>query len=70
MEHRIFKRYPLGNARRLWRQDNYILSTFSALGENMRDTIENCAEAGFNLLELGWAPHEQAEEAVRLCEEV
>jgi len=70
MEHRILKRYPLGNTHRIWKQDNFILSTFSAKGENMRDVIENCKEAGFNLLELGWASHSQAEEAIRLCEEL
>ena len=63
-------RKPLGNPRRHWKQDHFILSTFSISANNMRDAIENCAEAGFNLLELGWASHEQAEEALRLCEEL
>lgn len=70
MEHRILPRYSIGNPRRIWRQDNFVLSTFSAKGSDMRSVIENCAEAGFNLLELGWATHEQAEEALRLCEEI
>ncbi|MBQ7983129.1 MAG: hypothetical protein IJ302_06155 [Clostridia bacterium] len=70
MEHRILSRYPLGNPHRLWRQDNFILSTFSAKGENMRGILETCADAGFNLVEIGWASHEQAEEALRLCEEL
>lgn len=68
MEHRILKRYPIGNPRRLWQQDNFVLSTFAARAANMRDAVENCAEAGFTMLELGWASHDQAEEAVRLCE--
>ena len=59
MEHRILPRYPIGNPRRIWRQDNFVLSTFSARGRNMRSVIENCADAGFNLLEMGWASHEQ-----------
>ena len=66
--HKTLPRYPIGNPHRVWRQDNFILSTFSARGDCMRDVIENCAEAGFNLLEMGWATHEQAEEALRLCE--
>ena len=70
MEHRILPRYPIGNPRRIWRQDNFVLSTFSARGRDMRSVIENCADAGFNLLEMGWASHEQAEEALRLCEEI
>jgi hypothetical protein len=69
MQHRILPRVPVGNPRRIWRQDNFILSTFSARGRDMRSVIENCTEAGFNLLEMGWASHEQAEEALRLCEE-
>ena len=68
MEHKILSRYPLGNPHRIWRQDNFILSTFSAKGENMRGLLETCADAGFNLVEIGWASHEQAEEALRLCE--
>ncbi len=69
MEHKIFARYPLGNPHRHWRQDNFILSTFSARGGNMRKVIHNCVDAGFTMLELGWATHEQAFEAVQLCEE-
>lgn len=69
MDHRIFARHPLGNPHRHWRQDNFILSTFSARGSNMRKVIKNCVDAGFTMLELGWATHEQAFEAVQLCEE-
>lgn len=70
MKHIILPRYPLGNPHRVWSQDNFILSTFAARAENMRDALENCADAEFNLLELGWASHSQAEEALRLCEEL
>lgn len=69
MDHKIFARHPLGNPHRHWRQDNFILSTFSARGSNMRKVIKNCVDAGFTMLELGWATHEQAFEAVQLCEE-
>lgn len=70
MEHKILARYPIGNPHRIWKQDNFILSNFSAKGDNMRKVIRNCAEAGFNLLELGWASPEQAAEAVVLCEQL
>ena len=70
MEHKILARYPLGNPRRTWRQDNFILSTFQCKGENMRDAMENIAETGLNLLEMGWCTHEQAWEAVHLAEEL
>ena len=69
MDHKILARHPLGNPHRHWRQDNFILSTFSARGSNMRKVIKNCVDAGFTMLELGWATHEQAFEAVQLCEE-
>lgn len=36
----------------------------------MRDALENCADAGFNMVELGWASHEHAQEALRICEEL
>ncbi len=70
MENKILKRYPLGNPHRIWKQDNYILSNFSAKGDDMRKVIRNCAEAGFNLLELGWASPEQASDAVVYCEQL
>ncbi|MBQ8402206.1 MAG: hypothetical protein IJX14_09790 [Clostridia bacterium] len=70
MTHKIYTRSPLGNPHRVWRQDNFVLSTFSAKGENMRDVLENCTDAGFTMLELGWASHSQAEEALRICEEL
>ena len=70
MEHKILARYPIGNPHRIWKQDNFILSNFSAKGKDMRKVIRNCADAGFNMLELGWASPEQAAEAVVLCEQL
>ena len=70
MEKKIFARYPLGNPRRKWKQDNFILSNFSAKGDDMRKVIRNCADAGFNMLELGWASPEQAADAVVYCEQL
>lgn len=70
MKHRILERRPLGNPHRLWRQDNFVLSTFSVPGNNVRRALTTCAEAGFNMVELGWASHESAEEALRICEEL
>jgi len=52
MKHTILTRRPIGNPHRVWRQDNYVLSTFSAVGGNMRDVLENCKEAGFTMVEL------------------
>lgn len=69
MEHKILKRYPLGNPRRTWKQENFVLSQFKAQGKDMRKHVKACADVGFDTVELGWASDEQAEAAVRLCEQ-
>ena len=57
MEKKYLKRYPIGNPRRLWKQDYYRLSTFSPgcvffkeddpnAVEKMRRAVKTCAEAG------------------------
>lgn len=68
MENKVYARKPLGNSRFNWKQKDFALSTFNCVGEDMDLTIKNCVEAGFNLLELGWASHEKAWEAAQLCE--
>ena len=81
MEKRILARYPLGNPRRLWQQDYFMLSTFSPgdvffrfddpdAAEKMRRAVKTCVDAGFNLLELGWATPEQSKAAVSMCEQL
>ena len=69
MEHKILNRYPIGNPRRKWTQDNFVLSQFKAYGNNMRRHIKACADVGFDTVELGWASDEQADAAVQLCEQ-
>ena len=79
MKKKLLARFPLSNPRRLWRQDNFILSTFSPgllslkndneeASEKMRRSVKTCVDAGFNLLELGWASEERGMMAVRMCE--
>ena len=68
MKHNIYKRYPMGNKRFTWKQKDFILSSFNCVGDDMDKAIRNCIEAGFNMVELGWAPHDKAWEAVELCE--
>lgn len=68
MKTKTYARKPLGNKRFKWKQREFALSTFNCVGYDMDLTIKNCKEAGFNLLELGWAPHDKAWEAVELCE--
>ena len=69
MDKKILARYPLGNPHRAWKQDNFILSNFAALATDMRKAIRNCKEAGFNMVEIGWAKPEQAADAVTYCEQ-
>ena len=78
MKHLVYNRYPLGNKRFIWKQKDFILSTFaccpmkdSADGapEEVADKcVRHLKEAGFNLLELGWVNHENAWAAVDACE--
>lgn len=69
MQHRILLRYPIGNPRRKWKQDNFILSTFSVRAKDMEKSVRNCKEVGFNTVELGWAESWQCADAVKYCEE-
>lgn len=68
MKEIVLKRKPLGNARFQWKQKDFILSTFSCQADDMDLAIKNLKEAGFNLVELGWATHEDAWKAVEMCE--
>ena len=70
MEHKILYRFPLGNPKRCWKQDNFVLSSFQGKGKNKRNAVENWKESGLTCVELGWADHDEAWEVVRLCEEV
>ena len=78
MENKILKRYPIGNKRFAWKQKDYVLSTFAGFPQNNthEGEVEVVAdrfakvhkEAGFNLLECGWVPHEGAWAMVDACE--
>lgn len=68
MKNIVYTRRPLGNKRFNWRQKDFTLSTFNCVGADMDLAVKNCKEAGFNLLELGWATHDQVWEAVEMCE--
>lgn len=76
MKHVVYNRYPLGNKRFKWRQKDYVLSNFAAIGrvvdgdpkEVLDNNIRYLKETGFNMTELGWACHEGAWAAVEACE--
>ena len=73
-----YNRYPIGNKRFNWKQKEYTLSAFSYLGtpdeegERLLEIVDratkNCKDAGFNMLEMGWTPHNKAWAAVDACE--
>jgi len=78
MKHIIYNRYPIGNRRFIWKQTDYVLSTFAccpmhdATDGEVKEVVDKCVkhlkEAGFNMLELGWVGHEGAWAAVDACE--
>ena len=74
METKIIHRHPLGNPKRKWKQDNFVISTFRASekgNENPRLAIENCKKLGFNLLEFAsFPPLEDTLRCITACEEV
>jgi len=81
MKRKLLARFPLSNPRRLWEQDNFVLSNFcpGPLGLEkdtaeddaiMRRSVKTCYDAGFNLLELGWASPSGAKAAVQMAEQL
>ncbi len=68
MKNIVLERHPLGNRRFNWKQKELILSTFQCHSEDMDKAIKNLKDAGFNMLEMGWMPHDKALTAVDMCE--
>ena len=54
MEKKIIKRQPLGNPRRLYRQDRFIISTFNADCPAVRGGIRADKDVNLNMVERGW----------------
>lgn len=69
METKIIYRKPLGNSKRKYRQDNFIISTFKAYTENVRRGIELCKELDFDMVEFGWTDPEASLKCMTACEE-
>ena len=63
-----YTRKPLGNKRFAWKQKDFALSTFNCIGHDMDKVIKSLKDVGFNLLEVGWGPHDKVWEAVEMCE--
>lgn len=82
MKHQVLARYPIGNPRRVWRQDNFILSLASAgpmstalepksalTHRKTRRGVKTAIDAGFDLLGCLWADPALSMEIVRAAEQ-
>lgn len=63
-------RTPIGNKKRKYRQDRFIISTFKADTKEKRRGIELCKELGFDMVEFGWADPKTCLQCMTACEEV
>ncbi len=68
MKNLVLSRKLLGNPKRKWRQERFVLSNFSIRGGDTEKVVKNLKEAGFNLIECGWATPEQASDAAKYAE--
>ena len=79
MKNKMLARYPVGNPRRVWRQDNFILSIANPgpIGLDYKDElsakktrrgVKTCLDMGFNSLETCWASPEMGMEILRTAE--
>ena len=76
---KMLARYPLGNSKHKWKQDNFVLSLINPgpMGleysgplacEKARRGMQTAVDAGFNTVELLWASPEVGMEMVRMAE--
>ena len=81
MKHKVLMRYPLGNPRRKWRMDNFVINVASAgpmdstlvpkddlTRRKTRRGVKTTIDAGFNLMGCLWAEPELAMDIVRTAE--
>ncbi|MBQ9097919.1 MAG: hypothetical protein IJY50_00620 [Clostridia bacterium] len=81
MQHKLLTRKPVGNPRRVWKQDTLLLNVASAgpmnsswKGQseltlrNTRRGVKTCIDAGFNMIGCLWAYPELAMDIVRTAE--
>ena len=70
MNKKIIYREPIGNPDRKYRQDRFMISTFRALTNNLRRSLELCKELGFDMVEFGWVSPAESYDCVTACDEV
>ena len=82
MQHKLLARKPLGNPRRVWRQDRLLLNIAGAgpmdtrlveqsdyTYRKTRRAVKTCVDAGFNMIGCLWADSKMAMEIVRAAEQ-
>lgn len=82
MEHKLLARYSVGNPRRAWKQDRFLLNVASPAPmstalepksaltlKKTRRAVKTSIDAGFNLMGCLWADPETAMEIVRTAEQ-
>ena len=81
MDHKLLPRNPIGNPRRVWKQDSFILTVASAgpmrnaweakselTLRKTRRAVKTCMDAGFDLIGCLWAYSGMAMDIVRTAE--
>lgn len=81
MYHKLLARRPIGNPRRVWKQDGFLLTVASAgplrsawahkselESKNTRRAVKTCMDAGFDLIGCLWAHSAMAMDIVRTAE--
>lgn len=76
MKTKSIYRKPLGNPDRIYRQENFMISSCMSLAQgfeedvsDIRECIRNIKEVGCNLTEYIWANPEMTEKCILACEE-
>ena len=81
MDHKLLARNPIGNPRRVWKQDSFILTVASAgpmrsawevksehTRLKTRRAVKTCMDAGFDMIGCLWAYSEMGMDIVRTAE--
>lgn len=81
MEHKVLARYPIGNPRRAWKQDNFILGIVSPgpfdidvddpmMARKTRRSVQTAVEAGFTLIGSLWSSPSVSSEILHTTEQL
>ena len=79
MRHKLLARYPIGNPRRVWRQDNFLLSISNPgpygldikgewMEQKTRRAVRTAVDAGFDIIGTVWTSPEISQTILRETE--